>query len=300
MASVEAKINSKSSSGVAVPRFNQFGVGNALGAIGIHAILLTYSLIAMFPIVLTVINSFKKQGDIFGQPYTIPLGSMFSLLGYQTVFKRAEALTYLQNSLIVTGGSVIVTLIFGSMAAFAISEYKFRGNALLALYMALGIMLPIRLGTVSIIRLSTALGLTGTLQGLICVYVAQNLPLAIFILSQFLSEVPIDLKDAARIDGASEYRIFGLVIPLIRQAMFSVTVFAMIPIWNDLWFPLIMAPRDETKTITLGIQTFTGQYGTNWPALLAALTLAMLPVIIIYIVFSRQLIKGLMSGAVKG
>jgi raffinose/stachyose/melibiose transport system permease protein len=215
---------------------------------------------------------------------------MFNVIGYQTVFKRAEALTYLENSLIVTIGSLALTIIFGSMAAFALSEYKFKGNTLLSLYMALGIMIPIRLGTVSIVQLSTALGLTGTLQGLILIYIAQNLPLAIFILTQFFSEIPIDLKDAARIDGASEYRVFMMVVPLVRQALFSVIVFTMIPIWNDLWFPLIMAPNDATRTITLGVQMFTGEFGNNWPALLAALTLAMLPVLIIYTIFSRQLI----------
>jgi raffinose/stachyose/melibiose transport system permease protein len=114
-----------------------------------------------------------------------------------------------------------------------------------------------------------------------------------------MREIPIDLKDAARIDGASEYQVFLLVLPLVRQALFGVTTIAMIPIWNDLWFPLIMAPRDETRTITLGVQMFTGQFQTNWSALLAALTLAMLPVLLIYIITSRQLIKGLMTGAVK-
>jgi raffinose/stachyose/melibiose transport system permease protein len=205
----------------------------------------------------------------------------------------------LQNSLIVTLGSVGLTLLLGAMAAFALSEYRFRGNALLGLYMALGIMIPIRLGTVSIVKLSTTLGLTGKLQGLIFVYLAQNLPLAIFILTQFFHDVPLELKDAARIDGASEYRVFFLVVPLVRQALASVIVFTMIPIWNDLWFPLIMAPGDNTRTITLGVQLFTGQFTTNWSALLAALTLAMLPMLLIYAFSSRQLIRGLMAGAVK-
>src|SRR5258706_3000037 len=299
MSSVDTALSPSIPPRTAVAHYNRWNAGQTLGGIGIHAVLLSYTALAMFPIILTLINSFKKQGDIFGHPYTIPTGTMFSLLGYQTVFKRAEALVYLQNSLIVTVGTVVLTLIFGAMAAFALAEYHFRGNTLLGLYMALGIMIPIRLGTVSIVRLSTSLGLTGTLQGLIFIYLAQNLPLAIFILTQFLREVPIDLKDAARIDGASEYLGFILVVPLIRQAMFSVTVFTMIPIWNDLWFPLIMASRDETRPITLGVQLFTGQYGNNWPALLAALTLAMLPVLVIYTIFSRQLIRGLMAGAVK-
>jgi len=299
MSQVDTAIGSPTTSRIAIAQSNRWQFRPSLSGIGIHAVLTAYTILAMFPIVLTVINSFKKQGDIFGHPYSIPVGNMFNLIGYQTVFKRADALLYLQNSLIVTGGSVLFTLLFGTMAAFALAEYKFRGSTLLGLYMALGIMIPIRLGTVSIVKLSTSLGLTGTLQGLIFIYIAQNLPLAIFILTQFMREVPLDLKDAARIDGASEYRVFGLVVPLVRQALFSVAVFTMIPIWNDLWFPLIMASSNATRTITLGVQMFTGQFQTNWSALLAALSLAMLPVLLIYTIFSRQLIKGLMSGALK-
>ncbi len=111
--------------------------------------------------------------------------------------------------------------------------------------------------------------------------------------------VPRDLKDAARIDGASEYRIYTLVLPLIRPALGTVAVFNMIPIWNDLWFPLILAPAERTKTVILGAQVFLGQYVNDWNAVLASLTLAMVPVVVLYVVFSRQLIRGLTSGAVK-
>jgi len=300
MSSADLTAQKPGYSGAALPRVGRYQGGDAARAIGMHAVLIAYSALAMFPIVLTLINSFKKQGDIFGKPYALPFGSVFSLIGYQTVFKRADVFLDLRNSLAVTGGSVVLTLLLGAMAAFALATYKFRGSTLVALFMSIGIMIPIRLGTVSIVKLAQSLGMNGTLQGLIFIYVAQNIPLAIFILTQFISEVPVELLDAARIDGASEYRIFWLVVPLIRQALFSVTVFTMIPIWNDLWFPLIMASGEETKTITLGVQVFTGEFGNNWPALLAALTLAMLPVLLIYIVFSRQMIKGLMAGAVKG
>src|SRR5262249_12257595 len=154
-------------------------------------------------------------------------------------------------SLIVTLGTIGLSLLLGSMAAFALSEYKFKGNTLLGLYMSLGIMIPIRLGTVSIIKLINSLGMVGTLQGLIFIYVAQNLPMAIFIVTQFFNDVHIELKDAARIDGASEYQVYRMVIPLVLQAMVSVMVFIMIPVWNDLWFPLIIS-SDATRTITLG------------------------------------------------
>ena len=115
-----------------------------------------------------------------------------------------------------------------------------------------------------------------------------------------MGQVSKDLKDAGRMDGLSEYRIFfRLVLPLIRPAMATVAVFTMIPIWNDLWFPLILAPSEETKTVTLGAQMFIGHYVTNWNAVLAALSLAILPVLILYFIFSRQLIRGITAGAVK-
>jgi len=169
----------------------------------------------------------------------------------------------------------------------------------MGLYLALGIMIPIRLGTVSILRLVVDLQIVDTLWALIFVYTAQGLPLAIFILTNFMKQVPRDLKDAARVDGASEYRIYWMILPLVRPAIGTVMVFNMIPIWNDLWFPLILAPSEANKTVTLGAQTFLGQFVNDWNAVLASLTLAMVPLIILYILFSRQLIRGLTSGAVK-
>ena len=266
----------------------------------IHAGLIAYMLIALFPVFLVIVNSFKTRAAIFREPMNLPLPSSFSLIGYQTVLQQGDFLGYFQNSLIVTLVAIALVLLFGAMAAFALSEYRFRGNTLLGLYLALGIMIPIRLGTVAILQGMVATGLVNTLTALVLVYTAQGLPLAIFILSEFMRTVSDDLKNAGRIDGLSEYAIFfRLVLPLVRPAMATVAVFTMIPIWNDLWFPLILAPGEATKTITLGAQMFIGQYVTNWNAVLAALSLAILPVIILYVIFSRQLIRGITAGAVK-
>ena len=266
----------------------------------IHLALITYTLIALFPVFLTLVNSFKNRNAIFREPMSLPGPSTFSLIGYETVLSQGDFLGYFQNSLIVTVVSIALVLLFGAMAAFALSEYRFRGNTLLGLYLALGIMIPIRLGTVAILQGMVAAGLVNTLTSLILVYTAQGLPLAIFILSEFMRTVSDDLKNAGRIDGLSEYSIFfRLVLPLVRPAMATVAVFTMIPIWNDLWFPLILAPGESTKTVTLGAQMFIGQFVTNWNAVLSALSLAILPVMVLYVIFSRQLIRGITSGAVK-
>ena len=264
-----------------------------------HLILLAFTGLALFPIVLIVVNSFKARRAIFESPLMLPTPATFSLEGYQTVWQRASFPQYFANSLVVTVVSILLVLLIGSMAAYALSEYRFPGNPLMGLYLALGIMIPIRLGTVGILRLAVAMELVNTLTILIFVYTAQGLPLTIFVLNQFMRQVPRELKDAARVDGASEYRIYSLILPLIRPAVATVAVFVMIPIWNDLWFPLILAPGEATKTVTLGAQQFLGQFVSDWNAVLASLTLAMIPVLILYVIFSRQLIRGITAGSVK-
>jgi raffinose/stachyose/melibiose transport system permease protein len=269
-------------------------------SVAAHAILIAYTLIALFPVWVILINSFKSRRAIFAEPLALPTPETWDLVGYMTVLENGDVLGYFQNSLIVTTASLIFVLLFGAMAAFALSEYRFRGNLLMGLYLALGIMIPIRLGTVAILETMVAADLVNTLTALILVYTAQGLPLAVFILSEFMRSVSDDLKNAGRMDGLSEYAIFfRLVLPLVRPAMATVAVFTMIPIWNDLWFPLILAPSEETKTITLGSQVFIGQFVTNWNAVLAALSLAILPVLVLYLIFSRQLIRGITAGAVK-
>ncbi|MDO9418170.1 carbohydrate ABC transporter permease [Pararhizobium sp.] len=266
----------------------------------VHFALIAYTLIALFPVFLTIANSFKARNAIFRDPLALPTPSTFSLIGYQTVLGQGDFAGYFQNSLVVTVVSILLVLLFGAMAAFALSEYRFKGNTLMGLYLALGIMIPIRLGTVAILQGMVATGLVNTLTALVLVYTAQGLPLAVFILSEFMRTVSDDLKNAGRIDGLSEYSIFfRLVLPLIRPAMATVAVFTMIPIWNDLWFPLILAPGESTKTVTLGAQIFIGQFVTNWNAVLSALSLAIFPILVLYLIFSRQLIRGITAGAVK-
>lgn len=270
------------------------------GQLWVHVVLCLYAVIALFPIALILINSLKSRQAIFDDPMAFPTAESFSLIGFHKVLSNTNFLLYFGNSLVVTVGSLILIVLFGAMAGWALSQYKFPGNRLLTLFMAIGIMIPIRLGTVSILQLVVALDLINTRTALILVYTAQGLPLAVMILSEFIRQIPSELKDAARCDGVGEFRIFfRIVLPLIQPAIATVAVFTMIPAWNDLWFPLILAPGDQTKTVTLGVQQFIGQYATDWNSVLAALSMAVIPILILYMLFSRQLIRGLTSGAVK-
>jgi len=269
-------------------------------AIAAHIVLLAYTAIAVLPVLFIIMNSFKSRAAIFGTPLALPAPATFDLSGYREVLAGGAFGSYVANSLIVTLASLAGIIIFGAMAAFALAEYRFRLNTLTGLYLMLGIMIPIRLGTVGILELMVGAHLVNTLVALILVYIASGLPIAVFVLTEFMRTISDDLKNAGRIDGLSEYEIFiWLVLPLVRPALSTVAVFTMIPIWNDLWFPLILAPGEHTKTVTLGAQAFIGQYVTDWNAVLAALSLGILPVAILYVLFSRQLIRGLTAGAVK-
>ncbi|MEM6283766.1 MAG: carbohydrate ABC transporter permease [Chloroflexota bacterium] len=279
--------------------------------VGGYLILIFYSLLAIYPISVVIINSFKNRRGIFREPYAIPGPSEITAFdqtfmvpihfgGYETVLLRANFIRYFTNSLVITLVMLFMVLVFGAMASFALSEYDFPGNRFLGLFFALGIMIPIRLGTVSIIRIMQELNLQGTIWSLIILYTAWGIPITVFILTEFIRDIPKDLKDAARVDGASEYRIFlQIVVPIVRPALATVAVFHMIPVWNDLWWPLVLANSEETRTIMLGVSEFVGQFKTEYSALLAALTLAMIPILILYGIFSRQLIRGISSGAVK-
>ena len=266
----------------------------------VHAILIAYCMLAAAPIVLVVMNSFKARNAIFGAPLAPPNAATFSLVGYAKVLRNAHVGTWFVNSMIVTLSAMALTLLFGAMAAWALTEYRVRWTNALALYMSIGIMVPIRLGSIAILTMMRAAHLNDTLFALILVYIAQGLPLATFILSEFIQQIPRDLRDAARCDGVPETRLFfEVILPLLRPAIATVAVFTIVPIWNDLWFPLILTSSASTHTITLGVQQFLGQYVTDWNSVLAALSLAILPVVAIYVIFSRQLISGLTAGAVK-
>jgi raffinose/stachyose/melibiose transport system permease protein len=268
--------------------------------IAAHAALIAYTAVALLPVLFIVMNSFKSRRAIFATPLALPGPGTFDLVGYTSVIASGGFGTYFINSLIVTLLSLAGILAFGSMAAFALAEYRFRLNTLTGLYLMLGIMIPIRLGTVGILELMVGTHLVNTLTALILVYIASGLPIAVFVLTEFMRTISDDLKNAGRVDGLSEYEIFyWLALPLVRPALSTVAVFTMIPIWNDLWFPLILAPGESTRTVTLGAQQFIGQYVTNWNAVLAALSLSILPVVVLYLLFSKNLIRGITAGAVK-
>lgn len=264
----------------------------------IYLYLVMHSVVVLYPLFIMVTSSFKPTMELFRRPFALP--SRLYLGGYEKVWTQARFDMFLWNSVVVTTVSLLILLAVSLLAANALARYRFWGNAVLTLFLLTGIMIPIKLATLPLLMLVRALGLYDSLAGLVLIYVATHISVSVYILANYIRLLPSDVIDAARIDGCSE---LGLLIrittPMIRPALATVAIFNFVPIWNDLWFPLIFIRSEAKKTIQQGIAIFFGQYETDWVAVFAALTLAALPVLLFYLFMSKEFIRGLTAGAVK-
>ena len=266
----------------------------------VHLTLISYLLLALLPILLVFMNSFKSRDAIFNDPLSWPTPDTFSLIGYTKVLGRSDVLMYFGNSFIVTIASLFFILLFGAMAAWGLSEYRFKGNRWLKFFFAFGIMVPIRLGTVSILQLMVELNLVNTLTALVLVYVALNLPFTIWLLYGFIDQLPIELEEAAAIDGCGPFRVFyKIVLPLLKPGLAAAAIFTFRLAWNEFILGFILTNR-ITRTLPASISNYITDTGVEWGKIMAAGVLIALPPLIFTFVAAKQIITGLTAGAVKG
>ena len=264
----------------------------------IQIFLATAALVMLYPIFMMVLSGFKTTPEIFMSPFSMP--KKFNIENFQVIWEKTNVPRYFLNSIIVTVSSIALLLITGTMAAYAISRYKFRGALMVSLFFLSGLMLPLRLAIIPLFIQLKYLGLIDSLLGLIFIYTAMSLPATVFILTGFLRSLPKELEDSARMDGASELRIMlDIMVPLISPALVIAGIYSAVPIWNDFFFPLIFIQSPEWKTLAQGLTTFFGEYSINYGVLYAGLSLASLPMIFVFIAQSRRFIAGMTAGALK-
>ena len=264
-----------------------------------HVVLIFWTFLVLFPLWTMVINSFKFKFDIYTDPFGLP--KKWNFESYVSVITDGDFFLYFRNSLFVTLGSIFLVLLFGAMASYALVNWKHKASRFLYLFFIAGMMLPIKIGSIRLLQLIKGLGLLNTLWGLFPVYTAMGLPIAVFVLTEFIRQIPAELTEAAVIDGATRNKVFTIIIlPLLRPALATVAIYNLIPFWNDLWFPLIFINQDAHKTLLLGVTRLFGQYMTDWSRILAVLTLSAIPVLVLYLTMSKNFIRGLTAGAVKG
>ncbi|MBY3064754.1 carbohydrate ABC transporter permease [Rhizobium laguerreae] len=264
----------------------------------IQALLALNALIMLYPLVVMVLSSFKTNAEIFTSPFALPESFTFNNL--QKVWDQTNFIRYMLNSLGVTTASIVLILTFGTMAAYAIARYEFRLSSAVLMFFISGMTVPLKLAIIPLFIQLDTLHLVDSRLGLVLVYVAMGLPSAVFIMTGFLRTLPRELEESARIDGASEFLIMRrIMLPLARPAMVIVAIQNAVPIWNDFFFPLILITSDDLKTLPQGLTVFIGEFTTDWGVMFTGLSVAALPITLLYIVLSKQFIAGITQGAVK-
>ena len=262
----------------------------------VHLYLLFFAILAIGPIFIIIINSFKTMEGIFTGPLKLPNSETFTFDGFKRAVAQGNFVRNYANSTIITLGATVLTVICSCLAAYGITEYTTKLSKMIAGLFTIGIMLPVTLGTIVIIKMMVKFHILNTHISLILVYVGIFVPLGVILMVTNFRTVSNDLKEAARIDGANEFKTFLIVVPLVMPGVAAVAAITMLPVWNDLWFPLILTAGPKTQTLTLGIQQFVGTYNNDWQALLAGLVLSAIPLILLFTIFSKQFIKGLSDG----
>lgn len=266
--------------------------------VAVHVLLWAYAVVAVGPLLFMLMSSMRSGPEIFSDPLGLPSGLYFG--NYVKTWQDAEFATYFGNSLVVVAGAVLIGTSVSAMAAYALARYRFRSQGLLIAYFIAGLTLPIRLAAVPIFYLLASMGLIDSRVGLALVYAASGVPFSIFILAAFFRGLPGELEEAARMDGAGEFRIFGLVmLPLVRPALATVALFQFVQLWNDFFFPLILLRTTEKYTLPVGLTYFFGQYQTDWGAVFAGLVITTLPLVVVFLLLTRHIVSGLVAGMSK-
>jgi raffinose/stachyose/melibiose transport system permease protein len=255
--------------------------------------------IVIIPIYWIVITSFKTQDSYFSSNAMVPPGSP-TLENYRLVI-QSDFPRYFLNSIIVTIGAIVPALVISFMAAYAI--VRGASNRLLQFFSSvflMGLAIPIQATIIPVYLIIIKLGLYDTLLAIILPSIAFAIPLSVLVLSNFVRDVPKELFESMRVDGASEWRtLWSLAFPLTRPAMVTVAIYNGLAIWNGFLLPLILTQNPDERLLPLALWQFQGQYSVNIPAVLAAVVLTTLPILILYVIGRRQLLSGLTAGFSK-
>jgi N-acetylglucosamine transport system permease protein len=285
----------------AVERRLRGGVGSlAVGGIS-QFFLVIWTILVVFPFLWMIMTSFKTDQEIFFSPWALPAVPQFD--NFVRAWTTASIGRYFINSVIVVAGSLVLTLLFSSMAAYVLARYDFPGNRLIYYGFMIGLMFPIFLALVPLFFVVRDLGMLSSYQGLILVYTAYSLPFSIFFLTSFFRTLPNEVAEAAIVDGASHFTtFFRVMLPMAQQGIISIGIFNFLGQWNQFILPLVLSPDRERYVLSQGLAFLAIQQGyqNDWSALFAGLTITTLPVLAVYVVFQRQLEAGLTAGALKG
>ena len=262
------------------------------------AVLALHVVIVIFPFVWMIYSTFKTNRDFMRSVWSLPQDWSFD--AYASAWSNGALGTYTMNSLWIMAGSTLLTVAAATLAGYALAVYRPRWMAGVELGMTAAMAIPAYVALVPLVVMLRTAGLLDTHLGVILPTVAFNVPVTIFIMRAFFATLPRELFDAARVDGAGEWRIFWrIAMPIARPAMFTAGIVNMIWVWNDFLFPMVFINNPARKTLPVGLTDFVGEHITNYPVMLAAILIAAIAPLVLFVIFERQVTAALLGGAVK-
>ncbi|KQU95302.1 sugar ABC transporter permease [Devosia sp. Root413D1] len=265
-----------------------------------HIALIAWVVIICAPLLWVLMSSFKTTQQIFASPFTLP--TSFNFDNYVSAWTSASIGTYFFNTVIVVGFALAIVMLLGSMCAYYLARYEFRGSKIIYYLMLAGLTFPIFLAVVPLFQTLRGFGLLNTFPGLIITYVAFALPFTVFFLYAFFRTLPQEIAEAAMIDGAGPWRIFfTIMLPMAKPGIASVAIFNFLGLWNQFLLPIALNTNTANYVLSQGMASFASQagYAVNFGALFAAVVITVLPVLVTYIIFQRQLQGSVQTGMLK-
>jgi len=265
----------------------------------IYLILILWGIGTVFPFIWVILNSLKESSEVLSSSFSLPLNPTFE--NYRNAFERLNVLNAYKNSLIISGTVTIGVMLLSSMMSFALTRYDFTGKKFLMSMIVASLMFPVFSTIIPVFKMIVSLKLLNTNLAVILPQIAGNLSFATIVMIGFLKSVPIEMEEAAYMEGANVYQVFGkIIVPICKASLSTVAIFSFLWSYNDLFVQKIMI-RDNTKfPVSTLLEEISSKYGTDFGLMAASVTLIVFPVLIIYILLQKNIIKGLTAGAVKG
>lgn len=283
------------------------GKKTGLWKLPVYIVLIFWALTTIYPLAWVMLNSFKVKNEILEDSFALPLGELFTLSNYRRAFDRVPIFGAYVNSLVVSGTVTVVVMALAGMAAFALVRYRFRGRETLMSVVVASMMFPAFSTIVPVFRMEASWGIVNSssrwLSLLSCALpqIAGNLSFAIIVLTGYIRSLPLELEEAAYLEGCSAYRIYSrIVLPLARPSFATVAIFSFLWSYNDLFSQTFFLRLPKQWAITRLLKELTAMEGTNYGLMAAAVTLVIVPVVVVYACLQKHIIRGMVAGAVKG
>ncbi|MEK4248901.1 carbohydrate ABC transporter permease [Paenibacillus sp. FSL W7-1287] len=258
-----------------------------------------YGILTIYPLFWLILSSFKSNAQFFSEPFALPNQWMFD--NFITAWTTSKMGVAFRNSTLVSIITLLFTLLLSGLTSYVLARFNFKLKGLTMLFFVVGMLIPIHSTLVPLFILMKQLSILNSYWALILPYTAFALPTAIFILTAYLSTIPKEIEEAAYIDGTSLWGVFfRIMLPISLPALSTVSILTFLHSWNDFSFALVFISKSTLKTLPLAVSNFADGFQTDYSLTLAAMTLSVIPTIIVFLLFQEQVMKGMTAGAVKG